>query len=55
MTVSFPQPKSVIKMDVFGSQSIQKLPEKLDFSRVIPPEKRPIVGGSGGIRFPING
>ena len=55
MTVSFPQTKSLIKMDVFGSKSTQKLPERVHFCRVVPPEKRPILDDSNGIRFPING
>jgi hypothetical protein len=55
MTVSFTQTKSLIKMDVFGKESIQNNPEKLILSRIAPPEKGQIFPGSFGGRFPVNG
>jgi hypothetical protein len=55
MTVLFTQTKTLIKMDFFGKESIQNIPEKLILCRIGPPEKGQILPGSFGGRFPING
>lgn len=54
-TVWFSNNNTMIKMDVFGTESIQKIDEKVNLYRLEPPEKRPIIGGTGGVRYPVYG